>query len=41
VLAAERRRRDDGGDGEVAIGDRAHRTLGQGDMADMDRIADL
>src|SRR5687768_8790082 len=34
-------RRDDGGDGEVAVGDRRLRPLGQGDLADMDRIADV
>src|SRR3546814_7895972 len=36
-----RRGGDDRRDGEVAVGDRAFAALGQGDVADVDRIADI
>lgn len=41
IARLERRRSDDGGNREVAIADRAFDTLGQGDAADVDRIADV
>ena len=36
-----RRRGDDRGDGEVAVGDRGLGAVGQGHLADVDRIADI
>ena len=41
LLGLHRRRSDDGGDGEVAVVDRRLGALGQLDLADVDRIADV
>src|SRR3546814_10186462 len=41
VARLERRRGDDRRDGEVAVGDRAFHALRQGDVADVDRFADV
>src|SRR3546814_11990935 len=41
VARLERRRCDDRCDGEIAVGDRAFHALRQGDVADVDRIADV
>src|SRR5688500_9662201 len=40
-LGLDARRRDDGGDGEVLVGDRRRGALGQLHLADVERIADI